>query len=148
MLSTSRIYAKYRTQMRERWKETHNGSSFDIEIVPTISSKSIMVGNSCIAIPSSWEKSHLGKPRIRTPGFFLEWKGHATSGTQITPRRVKWLVTGSWESAKSWDLKFDSRSHHTDFQIRPTCYPRDRHARSCNLHPLALHRRSKQMCVH
>lgn len=107
-----------------------------------------MEGNSCIAIPSPWEKYSAVHPNSNT-WIFLKWKGHATSGTQITPWRVKWLVTGSWESAKSWIWNSTHGATIRIFRFVPLVI----HAtatlaadRLCNLHPLALHRKSKQMC--
>lgn len=69
---------------------------------------------------STPEFEHLDFPQMKGPRDF----GHADHALKSQVARYR--IVGICQEL---DLKFDSRSHHTDFQIRPTCYPRDRHAR-------------------
>lgn len=81
----------------------------------------------CDSLPWENRGKETACSRIRTPGFSRNERA-----TRLrTPRSrlgAEWLVTESWESAGA-RIRNSVHEPADGFGIRPTCYPRDRHAR-------------------
>lgn len=118
-------------------------------------SRSIMERDGCavsIAIPSSWEKSvwkgevlaefeHLDFPEMKGPRDC----GHADHASVSSESSGSLPDRGNPPRPGS-EIRFTKPAG--GFQIRPTCYPRDRHARyRLAIHPLAYVQRVNR-CVH